>query len=95
MYELLHKTTPLAQCRSEEELKNKVLETPKITAKCSPKMRELMINCLRVSETERFSFEEVAQSELMRDLRGEEQLIDLTMTKRSLSTVASERSFFP
>jgi len=58
-------------------------------------MRELILNCLRVSETERFSFEEVAQSELMRDLRGEEQFVDLTISKRTLSTVGSERSFFP
>ncbi len=95
LYELLHGVAPLATCKSEEELKRKVMEPPIFTIDCSQDLKELILSCLTVQEKERPTVRLLGESSYMRrakrETEGEMELEkDLTSTIFSSEASRSE-----
>jgi serine/threonine protein kinase len=91
LYELLHGVAPLATCKSEEELKRKVMEPPIFTIDCSQDLKELILSCLTVQEKERPSVRLLGESSYMQRARREIEG-DMELEKDLTSTIFSSEA---
>lgn len=62
IYELLHGTTPLAVCRTEEELMKKMLEPISYSSAISKDLTALLEGCLKINEKERLNIQDIAET---------------------------------
>jgi serine/threonine-protein kinase ULK/ATG1 len=65
IYELLHGYTPLSTCKTEEELKKRVLEHPIFRNGISSGLISLVMKCLEVNEEKRITVKEIMMDSYM------------------------------